>query len=91
MFGRKATTLSIFLFLSFHASNTLPQDYVQDTLAVRAILDANGLDTLPVKSVSDSSGGRIVKLNFFKKKITTLPLDIGNVLLYKISLFMQMH
>ena len=79
MSGKNITALLILLFLSFLSSNTLSQEYIQDTLAVRAILDSNGLDTIPVKSVSDSSGGRIVKLDFFKKNVTNIPSEIGNL------------
>lgn len=67
MFRRNLTALLIFLFLPFLSSYTFSQDYIQDTLTIRAILDSNGLDTLSVESVSDSGGGRIVKLNLFKK------------------------
>jgi len=43
-------TLTFFLFSDGYA---LPcQDYTCDSLAVRAILDSNGLDTVAVESVS---------------------------------------
>jgi Leucine-rich repeat (LRR) protein len=48
-----------------------------DSLAVRAILDANGLDTVKVGSVCSNTLGRITSLGLDKKGITLLPPQIG--------------
>ena len=76
---QKNIILSVFLALSFLSINTFSQDYVQDTLAVRAILDSNGLYDVSVEDVSDSSGGRIIHIVFTGKDITSLPAEIGNL------------
>lgn len=71
--------LILFPFICF-ISLTIPvysQDYIGDTLALRAILDLNGLDTIPVQSVSDSLNGRIRNLYLINKNLTTLPPEIG--------------
>lgn len=71
--------ISIILgFLSYSFS----LDYMSDTLAVRAILDTNGLDTVPVKTVIvDTSEGRIIDLNFDfdEHDLTTMPSEIGTL------------
>ncbi len=73
-------------FLKFSALTLLflprylfAQDYTADSLAVRTILDVNGLQTLSVASVSDSSKGRIWRLTLVGKKLTTLPPAIGSL------------
>lgn len=52
-----------------------------DSIAVREILDANGLIDLPVHSVitKDPATDRVVKLNLSGKMITTIPKDIGSL------------
>jgi hypothetical protein len=54
-------------------------DYRTDTLAVRAILDSNGLASISVDSVSDSAQGRIVKLRLNGKSLHGVPAVIGNL------------
>lgn len=51
-----------------------------DSLAVRKILDANGLDTISIHSVIDSMvNGKIVSLNLYGKKVSILPSEIGHL------------
>ncbi len=71
--------ISITFLVSFFIIDSFSQDYVQDTLAVRAILDSNGLYTIPVDSVGDTSGGRIVNLSFIDMGLTKLPPEIGKL------------
>jgi Leucine-rich repeat (LRR) protein len=68
----------LLLFITFLPISSLSQDYVGDTLAVRAILDSNGLDTIPVsEDIIDSSEGRIVNLYLISKQLSTIPSEIG--------------
>jgi Leucine-rich repeat (LRR) protein len=68
----------LLLFITFLPISSLSQDYVSDTLAVRAILDSNGLDTIPVsEDIIDSSEGRIVNLYLISKQLSTIPSEIG--------------
>ncbi len=71
------------IILFFLSINTFSQTYSDDSLAVRAILDSNGLYDISVDSVTDSSGGRIVVLDldnqFDQFNITSLPPEIGNL------------
>ncbi len=71
-----------FLSFSIHA-----QDYKADSLAVRAILDSNGLQSIMVNSVADTLEGRIWKLVVNGKKMTTIPSEIGNLTELKILEF----
>jgi Leucine-rich repeat (LRR) protein len=48
-----------------------------DSLAVRAILDANGLDTVKVGSVCSNTLGRITGLGLTNKGLTLLPSQIS--------------
>ncbi len=59
---------------SFDESN-----FRTDSLAVRAILDANGYDTMPVRKVACVSSGRIVEINMSNFGLTTMPGDIGKL------------
>jgi hypothetical protein len=52
-------------------------DYTCDSLAVRAILDANGLDAVPVGDVVDLEGGRVHLLLLNSMGIDTLPPEVG--------------
>lgn len=85
---RKNATLLFSLALHIIiAGSVFSQDYIQDTLAVRAILNANGLTPTPVASVTDSSNGRITALNLGLKGLTTLSSEIGGLTeLLKLSL-----
>lgn len=76
---KKYLNLRILLCLFFFLINAFSQDYVSDTLAVRAILDSNGLDTVPVESLIDSSNGRIYFLSLHSKNLSYLPSELGNL------------
>ena len=52
-------------------------NYETDSLAVRAILDANGLTDVSVAEVTTTSGGRIVALDLSSRGLTVIPPDIG--------------
>jgi hypothetical protein len=51
-------------------------DYKTDSLAVRAILDSNGLDTVPVESITECYGNRITNLFLQNRNLTIIPKDI---------------
>ena len=76
---KKHLILPFIICLALFSFNVFSQDYTQDSLAVKAILDSNGLSSTPVSYVTDSSGGRIVNLNLSYKWITTIPPEIGNL------------
>ena len=69
----------LYILLLILSYNTFSQDYVSDTLAVRAILDSNGLYDITVDSVTDSAGGRISKLILWRFHISALPPEIGQL------------
>ena len=77
--------LLLFIFITISPIPLLSQDYTQDSLAVRAILDANGSDyyDVLVTQVSVKENGRIVSVNFYSKmymdKFTTLSPEIGKL------------
>ena len=71
-----AMTILYLLILSF---NTFSQDYKEDSLAVRAILDSNGLTTVTVEEVSKVGNNRIDTLTLDGRSVTTLPAVIGNI------------
>jgi len=54
-------------------------DYVCDSLAVRAILDVNGLNNTPVDNVSIIQNQRIKYLRLENSQITSLPPEIGKL------------
>lgn len=53
------------------------QDLRQDTLAVRILLDQNGLIATPVAQVAEIGAGRITALRLQGLKLATLPAQIG--------------
>ncbi|MBD3421231.1 MAG: hypothetical protein GF398_14030 [Chitinivibrionales bacterium] len=53
--------------------------YSFDSLTVRHILNINGLGTLEVDRVSDSSGGRITRLNLYSRQLSALPDTLGSL------------
>jgi len=55
------------------------QDYKQDSLAVRAILDSNSLGSVTVESVSKVGNSRIDTLIIVGKNLSKLPVVIGNI------------
>jgi Leucine-rich repeat (LRR) protein len=67
------------VFISFISVALYAQDYTHDSLAVRAILDSNGLDAVTVESVVDSGDGRIWRLKLNAKELTNLPSEIGDL------------
>ena len=77
--NKKACVISIVLFIICIPVSLYSQDYTRDSLAVRAILDSNGLDSITVASVTDSSEGRIWRLKLRAKNLTTIPPAIGNL------------
>jgi len=80
--GLKKLVLILGLLVSGGNSMVEPcEDFACDSLAVRAILDSNGLTNKDLKdlnySVSDS--GRIVKLSLNNLELTNLPPEIGKL------------
>jgi len=80
----------IFLFLTMESTSaqiTSCQAYTCDSLAIRAILDSNGLSNKSVEDVSQSSNGRIESLTLsnsvfsptFINPLTSLPAEIGKL------------
>ena len=76
MHNRNGAALIIFTLLSFCIFS---QTYVDDTLAIRAILDANGLNDIPVSEVSDTTEGRVVLLDLEDRNLSVLPAGIGKL------------
>jgi len=70
-----------FIFLIISASFSIPcQDYKCDSLAVRAILDSNGLGSVSVDSVTGTdTSGRVDMLDLSNKQLTILPPEIGQL------------
>ena len=50
-----------------------------NSLAVKAILDGNGIAGVTVSSVVDTDNGRVVSLFLASQKIHTLPPDIAKL------------
>ena len=71
----KKLFIVIFALLSLSFS----QNYSNDSLIVRTILDSNGLKKISVDRCSDSSGGRIIKLNLTGMGISSIPPEIGQL------------
>lgn len=69
------TQYIFFTIITFADSQT----YKDDSLAVREILDSNGLSNVPVYSVSDSSNGRITALNLRNKNLSRLVPAVGRL------------
>ncbi len=75
----KAYLTGAFLFL-ITITFCFSQSYKEDSIAVQAILDANGLSDFTVDSVSGTNlSGRIDSLGLNSKNLTTLPDQIGNL------------
>ncbi len=69
-------TSAVFLY----CAGTAGQTYSDDSLIVKAILDSNGLDTVPVEHASQARDGRIVVLSLrqdFQAKV--LPECVGQM------------
>ena len=73
------STVLLICLVPLIAVSLRAQNYADDTTAVRTILNSNGLFSLPVDSVVDSAGGRIVTLRLSYRKLFTLPPEIGNL------------
>ena len=58
---------TVIIWLNKYDSDWCRPLYISDALAVKAILDSNGLDTISYKEVSDSSNGRIITLSLRKR------------------------
>jgi hypothetical protein len=54
-------------------------NYACDSQSVRAILDANGRDSVRVEAVSSSSGGRIISLDLHGQWLSSVPDAIGSL------------
>jgi len=78
----KATFFAVLLTALNSLGQVTPcSTYTCDSLAVRAILDINGLDTRPVEGVTriDTSNVRIVYLQLSYAQLTSLPPEIGQL------------
>ena len=71
--NKKICLLIALLYFPFLQQSIYSQDYTQDSLAVKAILDSNGLHTVVVESVTVVASGRIMLLKLNGKKISTIP------------------
>ena len=71
----KIIFFSFFLFSSFFL--LFSQDYTEDSLAVRAILDANSLDSIRVEDVTKKNNDRIVELGLNSLSIDTITPELG--------------
>jgi len=71
--------ITIVCAICFGTTKAGPGAYTTDSLAVRAILDANGLDSVEVERYSVISGGRITQLVLMGKGLTIIPKEIGNL------------
>lgn len=68
-----------FLSVLFFSFPVFASSYTEDSSAVYEILDKNGLTSIAVSDVSDSSGGRIVALYLQSLSIKTIPACIGKL------------
>ena len=73
----KLLTTILFLITSGYSKPTPCMDYTCDSLAVRAILDSNSLDTVPVTSVCSPDEGRLRDWDLRRMNITDLTHEIG--------------
>lgn len=73
------TFVRTYLLLPVSALCLYGQTYTEDSVAVRDILDANGLGSVTVGEVSDTCGGRITTLNLNDRGISTLPATLGDL------------
>jgi len=68
------------LVVSGYSQVTPCEDYACDSLAVRAILDSNGLTSRDINSVVEKiEDGRITRVSFNSLDLSTLPPEIGNL------------
>lgn len=71
-----------FLFVFFLCG--FSQTYKDDSLAVRAILDSNGLKTITVEEVTITDSTRIIELLLFFENIRKIPPEIGKLTQLKV-------
>jgi hypothetical protein len=71
----KIIIIVLFAFIGLFAQD----NYTTDSLAVRAILDSNGLTNVDVEDVTTARGGRIVTLSIVNRRLTVIPPEIGNL------------
>lgn len=64
----------------------LPVDTWQDTAIVRAMLDTNGLDTVPVAAVVTFKNGRVDDMDLTGRGITIIPSNINKLRLKHLRL-----
>lgn len=68
-----------FLLLTLLCALPVFSSYVEDSVAVRSILDKNGLSSIAVSDVSDSTDGRIIALYLSSLSLKTIPDCIGTL------------
>ena len=62
------------------AENPISNNYICDTLIIRAILDSNGMSTISVNAViSGMNSGRVSDLEIMESLFTTIPSVIGGL------------
>ena len=78
---KKSTIIPMLTMLSLlvFSLTVFSQNYKEDSLAVRAILDSNGLNTVTVEEVTKVGNNRIDTLTLVGRGLTTLPSEIGNI------------
>lgn len=67
------------IIISFLLTSLFSQDYKEDSLAVRAILDSNGLFNLNVDQVANKDSGRITSLSIWNYNLKKIPIQIGKL------------
>ncbi len=67
--------------LPFFAHSARAQDLKEDTLAIRILLDQNGLNTTPVSQVAqiDPAAGRVIALRLSGRNLSVLSSQIGSL------------
>lgn len=68
-----------FLLLTLLYALPVFSSYVEDSVAVRIILDKNGLSSIGVSDVSDSADGRIIALYLSSLSLKSIPDCIGTL------------
>ncbi|MBW8888338.1 MAG: leucine-rich repeat domain-containing protein [Fibrobacteres bacterium] len=78
---RFRTLLISLSVLPFFAPSARAQDLRQDTLAVRILLDQNGLTTTPVSQVAqiDPAASRVTALRLSGRNLSALPSQLGSM------------
>ena len=85
----KKVLLILLLFSNLYSQSDTIYNYKTDSLAVRAILDSNGLDSIAVDSVTNVYDNRIVGLYLNNRGLIVIPNDIKKLnMLYSLSMYM---